>query len=311
MQSTSPTNEQFVVSVIVPTYNRRTTLTEALRSVLEQELLPHEIIVVDDCCTDGTADLDLRSLDPRIRMIRHDHNRGGAAARNTGIDNAIGNWLAFLDSDDLWLPHKLMHQSALVQSHSGTRFFVAGNVISRRPNRAPRLFNSRAPTQDEDLSEYIMIHDCTFQTSSLLVPAEAFCFVRFDETLRKHQDADFVLRLIAARYNYVYSHQPVAIYNQNDDPERISNKERSVQITLQWFRRSQHITTSAARAYYYTYRRFPSHLRDRPLEALQTALQLALTDIRSFRYALFAVLRLVIEKAFYKGIRALTGHEPT
>jgi glycosyltransferase involved in cell wall biosynthesis len=292
-------NTDIFVSVIIPTFNRKVALQVAIQSILKQTNPPSfEIIVVDDCSTDGTDKLDFFSIDPRIRLICHSENKGGSVARNTGIASANGNWLAFLDSDDVWLPHRLKHQVDLIYTSTNlyNHFFIAGNVIARIPNRKDLPFNSRPPYIGENLSEYFLVHDCTFQTSSLLVPAQAFLEVRFDEALKKHQDTDFVLKLIKADYQYIYSQEQVAVYNLADDPERISIKFKSTKVTLDWLHRSKELTTSAARSYYYTYRRFPSHFRNHPFAALGTLLRLAFEDTRSFKYTLLAVKRLFAEK---------------
>lgn len=302
-------NTDICISVIIPTFNRKAALKAALQSVLEQDAPPFEIIVVDDFSTDGTVELDLLSLDQRIRLIRHSENKGGSATRNTGITNAKGNWLAFLDSDDVWLPHRLKHQIELIESGAkvGGRFFIAGNVVARMSNRKEWQFNSRPPLDEENLSEYFLVHDCSFQTSSLLVPATAFLEVRFDEALKKHQDTDFVLKLIKAGYQYVYSHEPVAVYNLADDPERISIKIKSPAVTLLWLEQSRDITTSAARSYYYGYRRFPSHFRIEPFNALQSMIRLAFEDTRAFKYALLAIKRLLVERIIDKWRIKLRG----
>ena len=100
------------ISVIIPTYNRKHTLNRAIHSVLSQTSQPREIIAVDDGSTDGTKEW-LAKMYPAIRYI-HQSNSGVSAARNVGIKTAQGDWLAFLDSDDEWLPQKLERQVAAV-----------------------------------------------------------------------------------------------------------------------------------------------------------------------------------------------------
>jgi len=99
------------VSVVIPTRNRGAVIADTVDAALGQNGVEVEVLVVDDGSTDGTWEwLSSRASDPRLRPLRHDANRGVAAARNTGIVEASGDWLAFLDDDDLWSPDKLASQ---------------------------------------------------------------------------------------------------------------------------------------------------------------------------------------------------------
>src|ERR1044071_6101497 len=98
------------VSVIVPTRNRSSLLSKTLRTVLRQQDVELEVIVVDEASTDGTAALLATLGDARVRVIHHDRPRGVSAARNHGADEARGEWLAFIDDDGLWAPDKLAQQ---------------------------------------------------------------------------------------------------------------------------------------------------------------------------------------------------------
>jgi len=104
-QATAPS-----VSVVIPTYNRLGTLPRALESVLRQTYDDIEVIVVDDCSADGSWEYLQSISDPRLRVVRHETNRGGSAARNTGIKAARADLIAFQDSDDEWLVTKLATQ---------------------------------------------------------------------------------------------------------------------------------------------------------------------------------------------------------
>jgi glycosyltransferase involved in cell wall biosynthesis len=103
-----------LVSVIIPTYNRADLVQEALASVKAQTYRDFEIVVVDDGGTDGT--FEALAAGPELRVLRHPGRRGVAAARNLGVAAARGEWLAFLDSDDLWLPDKLARQIFLLEA---------------------------------------------------------------------------------------------------------------------------------------------------------------------------------------------------
>jgi glycosyltransferase involved in cell wall biosynthesis len=114
------------VSVIVPTRNRSAMLALTLRSVRRQEGVTFEIVVVDEGSTDETAAM-LSDMTPHVRVVRHDAPRGLAAARNHGAEVARGEWLAFLDDDDLWAPDKLKQQLDAAE-RSGRDWVYAGTV---------------------------------------------------------------------------------------------------------------------------------------------------------------------------------------
>lgn len=103
-------NEKPTVSVILPTYNRAHLVGRAIQSVLDQMYQDFEIIVVDDGSGDNTEEIINGFTDTRIRYVKHQKNKGGSAARNTGIKLAKGKYIAFQDSDDEWLPDKLEKQ---------------------------------------------------------------------------------------------------------------------------------------------------------------------------------------------------------
>lgn len=117
------------VTVVIPTRNRWDLLSRhGLRSALGQEDVEVEVIVVDDGSTDGTATRLAEADDPRLRVIRHEHSRGMAGARNAGIAAARSEWLAFLDDDDLWAPRKLRAQLDAARTN-GAEFVYAAAVL--------------------------------------------------------------------------------------------------------------------------------------------------------------------------------------
>lgn len=121
------------VSVIIPAYNRRTVLARALRSVLDQKPDPDEVLVVDDGSTDGTSEWLAREF-PSVLLIRQ-ANQGPAAARNRGIEKAKGTWVAFLDSDDEWLPGKLKSQWDFFRGHPEYRIAQTEELWIRNGQR--------------------------------------------------------------------------------------------------------------------------------------------------------------------------------
>ncbi len=106
-----------LVSIIMPTYNCGRFIDESIRSVLAQTYKDWELIIVDDCSTDNTAEIVGQYTDPRIRYMRNERNMGAALTRNRALREAKGRYIAFLDSDDLWLPEKLEKQIAFMEQN--------------------------------------------------------------------------------------------------------------------------------------------------------------------------------------------------
>jgi glycosyltransferase involved in cell wall biosynthesis len=136
------------VSVVIPVFNRRVTVRRAIESVLAQTCQDFEIIVVDDGSTDATAASVAALADHRITLIRHERNRGGSAARNTGIRASSGPYVAFLDSDDAWLPAKLERQLEMFERSSdrvglvytgAERIYADGSISQHIPRRHANL----------------------------------------------------------------------------------------------------------------------------------------------------------------------------
>lgn len=271
------------VSVVIPTYNRRVELLRAIASVLGQETPVFEIIVVDDASNEDFRDVE--ALDSRIRVVRHETNRGGAVARNTGVQSATGSCIAFLDSDDTWLPHKMTHQLRMLQELGKEDAFVCCNVVSRRSDGTDRSYNRRAPLPGEELSEYFLANGASFQTSGLVIPRALLLSMPFDPTLKRHQDWDLVLRMVQAGCDYAYSHEPLAVYWDASDAKRIS-RQPDPGPTLAWFSKPGVHLSAAAKAYFYGYFYFPPHLRRQPLDALTTMAALTTKSPRAFTYGI-------------------------
>ena len=121
-----------LVSIITPSWNSISYVEETIKSVQRQSYEQWELIIVDDCSFDKSADLiaELACADPRIRLIKHSINSGPATARNTALRNAQGRWIAFLDSDDLWLPSKLEDQLAFHKASNAVITYTQFRRIS-------------------------------------------------------------------------------------------------------------------------------------------------------------------------------------
>lgn len=204
-----------LVSVVICTYNRTELLAGAIESVVSQTHTNLEILIVDDASTDETPRLVSNFGDPRIRLLRHEINKGGAAARNTGILAARGDYIAFLDDDDEWEPNKTEMQLTMLRETQADAvlcmYSMGGRVVS-----APS--GNLAITLDELRRGFVR----GGSTSALMAKAEVLRTELFDETLPKCQDWDICIR-IARRYSLLCLNMPLVKYNDGEHV-RISNR---------------------------------------------------------------------------------------
>ncbi|HAZ29024.1 MAG TPA: hypothetical protein DCY48_04615 [Candidatus Magasanikbacteria bacterium] len=181
------------VSVIIPTHNRPAILEKAVESVLGQTFQDFELIIVDD---GGVLPLDTTQplfTNPKIRMFRHEKSLGGGAARNTGIRNARGEYVAFLDDDDFWLPNKLEIQMEQFFHTPDDVGFSFGSVYIIM-NEEKKMTNVHSGVKD--FHELSLTNFKGFLTSTLVVKKYVFQHSGlFDETLPSHQEAELVIRI--------------------------------------------------------------------------------------------------------------------
>jgi glycosyltransferase involved in cell wall biosynthesis len=183
------------ISVIIPTYNRALYLGEALASAFAQSLPPLEVIVCDDGSTDGTGTL-VKEFQPAVRYLRGEH-RGVSAARNMGIEMAQGLYIAFLDSDDTWLPDKLEKQAEALEKNAGSSIvfshyqeFVSPECVGAPPS---------ATLMDSDEKKY-----AGYSASTLLARRDVFTRAGlFDETLQFGEFIEWYGRVNSAGFQAI------------------------------------------------------------------------------------------------------------
>ncbi len=180
------------MSVVIPTHDRAERVVAAMRSVAAQTWPNWELIVVDDASSDATPDVlaAAASGDPRLRVVRHDQARGGSAARNTGIDAAGGEYLAFLDDDDEWLPTKLAEQMAYLDAHPSVGAVSCWQVID---DGAATPMPFRGPT-DITFADLCWDNFCGSASFCLLRRTAFTVEPRFDTALPAAQDWDVWLQ---------------------------------------------------------------------------------------------------------------------
>lgn len=206
-------------SVVIPVYNRAAELRSAIQSVRAQTFQDFEVIVVDDGSRDNPRDVIDAFHDPRLRYIRQT-NAGGGAARNRGIDETRGRFVAFLDSDDVYLPHHLASMHALLKDTQDIAGYA--RVWVDRGQGPAFLKPPRAIRPTEDMAMYLLCDRGFTQTSTMVVPSEAARKIRFNEHLRAAEDTDFAIRLYLSGCRFRMLEEPGAIWNDRDDPARAS-----------------------------------------------------------------------------------------
>jgi glycosyltransferase involved in cell wall biosynthesis len=183
------------VSVVIPTHNRAGLLPRTLATVFDQAGVDLEVIVVDDGSTDGTADQVAAMANPRLRLIRLDDSRGQATARNAGIEAARGEWIAFLDDDDLWAPDKVATQLEIARAEGACTVYAAVAVV----DESLRLVEIAPGPPADELGDQL-IGGCVIPAgcSNVLARTDRVRAVGgFDEQLSQLSDWDMWLRLTA------------------------------------------------------------------------------------------------------------------
>ncbi len=201
-----------LISAIVPTYNRADSLPTALRSIYAQEgagvHFDVEIFVVDDASTDATP--DLIGEHPAVRHIRLPVNRGVSAARNAGIRASRGRYVAFLDDDDIWLPHKLLQQVRALEAHPEAAVVYSPYLI-RFPGQTELVSIHNDAPSGLIFREMLLRGNQCGAPIATLVRRDAFDGAgAFDEGVPTGEDYDMWLRL-AFRFPFVFVPVPVAV----------------------------------------------------------------------------------------------------
>lgn len=198
-----------MVSVIMPTYNRESKIKRAINSVLDQTYSDLELIVVDDGSVDNTEEIVRDIKDERIQYIKHTSNMGACAARNTGIEAAIGEYIAFQDSDDVWHSDKLERQINTIQFNNADVVFCKRNMIKNNKVHRDIQMHKEGFLNKKDSVLKI-------GTQVIFGRAEVFKEIQFDERMPRLQDCEILYRIHKKYTIYCEDKVMVDYYDSKD-----------------------------------------------------------------------------------------------
>lgn len=235
-----------LVSVVTPSHNCSAFISETIQSVLNQSFLGWELIVVDDCSTDKSVELIqfFVNLDSRIKLIQLTNNSGAAVARNTAISAAKGRYIAFLDSDDLWLPDKLEKQLVFMQKSNYPFSYTAYDKIDQYGKRFG----------------HVGVPDMVSYTDLLMIPSIGCLTAMYDTEyfgkvfmpmIRKRQDLGLWLCLLK-KTDYAYGlNENLALYRVRKDSIS-ANKVDAARFTWRLYRKVEGLNLIKS-GYYFTF----------------------------------------------------------
>ena len=192
--------DSVTVSVVIPSRNRPTIVTKAVNSALRQTLESIEVIVVIDGPDEATVTELKKINDSRLKVKSLPINVGCSDARNMGVNEAKGKWIAFLDDDDEWFPQKLELQLTAAQNSSYKFPFIASRCLSKSPTNE-FVLPKKIPDPQVNMSSFLFVRESLFgraeliQTSTFFTSKELLQKVPFTKGLRKHEDWEWLIRI--------------------------------------------------------------------------------------------------------------------
>lgn len=213
-----------LVSVIIPTYNGARFIKETIQSALDQTYPNSEIIVIDDGSTDNTPDIVKSIHDQRIIFIRQE-NAGVASARNHAIRISKGDYIAFLDHDDLWLPVKLEKQIPLFERDATAGLVICDTIFFNENGDVKRLYAKKKPPVGNVFRALLTNYFISLETAILRRSALDSLDEWFDERLSMIEEVELFAR-VAYTWNVAYFDEPLAKWRMHDASYTFRRRER-------------------------------------------------------------------------------------
>ncbi|MGJ7917214.1 glycosyltransferase family 2 protein [Massilia sp. LXY-6] len=225
------------VSIVIPTFNRKELIFQALASVRQQTYRSLEVVVADDCSDDGTVEAVRAASFPfPVEVVSLATNQGPAAARNAGILKAKGKYIAFLDSDDVWLPEKLERQVALLESLSDRENTVLYSKTHLQRRGETLVRPVRAKAANESIADYVFVNGGYLDQNTVMLSTKLARAVMYRPDLRLHEDWDFYMRLEEQGAKFVMLDMPLGITYDNCSVGRASAAKpmKSLALLEEW-----------------------------------------------------------------------------
>lgn len=212
-----------MISVIVPTFQRSRMLDRLILSVRGQNFKDWELLIVDDGSTDGTEGIvkHWNRKDSRIRFLKRPKSRpkGPSACRNIGIENAQGTYVAFLDSDDEWLPNRLEAAVGFIEKNEVKAIYSGALVNGRKANY---MRASRSLKKGESVFDFILNPETFTQTSTLVLHKDIARQVSFLETMTHHEDYDFFIKVSRLTEWAYFENYDVVVHWEDNSKRKIN-----------------------------------------------------------------------------------------
>lgn len=224
-------NNKALVSIVMPAYNCEKYVVEAINSILAQTYRNWELLVLDDGFKDNTLRIieEFSQKDSRIKALPNGKNIGVSATRNRGIELASGEWIAFLDSDDMWKPEKLEKQFEIVEKEAAEFLFTGSSYINEEGEAYKEIFEV-----PEKITYKKLRNQNVISCSSVLVKKKYFEHIKMEKD-EMHEDYAVWLRILKTGVTAFGVNEPLLIYRISRN-SKSGNKMKTVKMTYKVFR---------------------------------------------------------------------------
>lgn len=220
-----------LVSIIMPSYNTAKEIEASISSIQNQTYENWELIIVDDCSTDDTDEVVKRITDKRIKYMKNEKNSGAAVSRNRALREAKGRWIAFLDSDDLWLPEKLEKQIRFMEDNNYKFSFTDYKIVFSNGEKSPYKYIG-----PNVVTKSMMWRYCYFSTITVMYDREAIGLVQIAD-IKKNNDYAMWLKIIEKANCYRYP-EVLSIYCKRENSISSGSKLKLIKHHYIMFRKA-------------------------------------------------------------------------